>query len=211
MIFLGRGWTGLGGSEATGRRSTDPRPLSRGPSRHPVWTWPRVPTARPGQLGGHLPGCLPPFSCERQAGRDTGTGGRHLLVEHIVLRPQVPPQGRRVEDEEEADRRRFQGRGWLSGAGPLGAAVTICARPSQVVLGSAPLRCPLPAQGQAAPMQGLLSPSQGAATEPGSAQAPSGCRVCPPGNPASVTWWPELGTVPRKHLLAAPLGVSLQH
>lgn len=44
-----------------------------------------------------------------------GAGGRHLLAEPIVLRaePLVPPQGQRVKDEEEANRRCFQGPGWL--------------------------------------------------------------------------------------------------
>ena len=156
--------------------------LSRGRSRHLVRTWPRVPTAWPGWLGGHLSGRLPPFSCERQAGRDRG------LVTTIcsgtsLCRDPGPTTG--VAGEGGSRQKAPSGRGRLCGAGLL--RHHLCpALPDG--LGSAPSGAPSPAR--ATPMRG----------HPALPRGGRGARVCPPGHPASVTGRPALGTVPGNHL-----------
>ena len=168
--------------------------LSRGRSRHLGRTWPRVPTARPGRLGVHLSGRLPPFSCERQAGRDWGLGTA-ICSGSSLCRDPGPTAG--VEGEGSgpggwgwgrwgADRRGLQGEGGSAGQG---CSSTICAQPSRMAWAQPP-QGPLPAPGQAAPTRGHPAPPRGG----------HGARVCPPGRPASVTGRPALGTVHGNHL-----------
>lgn len=73
VIVTGRGRAGLGGTEAQ-RQAPTRGFLSRGCSRH-LGGRGLESTAWTDQFGGHLSGCLPPFSCERQAGHDMGDGG----------------------------------------------------------------------------------------------------------------------------------------
>ena len=165
------------GSEAVGRRSAQQR-LSRGRSRHLVRTWPRVPTARLGWLGGHLSGPLPPFSCERQAGRDPGLGTT-ICSGSSLCRDLGPTTG--VEGEGGSRQKVPSGRGRLCGAGLL--RHHLCpALPDG--LGSAPSGAPSPAW--ATPMRG----------HPALPRGGCGARVCPPGHPASVTGGQRWGRSP---------------
>ena len=92
--------------------------LSRGRSRHLGRTWPRVPTARLGRLGGHLSGRLPPFSCERQAGRDRGLGTAICSGSSLCRNP-GPTAGVEGEGSGGSRQKAPSGRGWLCGAGLL--------------------------------------------------------------------------------------------
>ena len=124
--------------------------LSRGPSRHLVRTWPRVPTAQPGRLGGHLSGRLgghlsgrlPPFSCERQAGRDRGLGTA-ICSGSSLCRDLGPTGGVEGEGWRGSRQKVTSGRGRLCGAGLL--RHHLCpALPDG--LGSAPSGAPSPPQ-----------------------------------------------------------------
>ena len=126
-----RGW----GHRGTGR-GADQRPLVRGLLQAPGVDVALGPHARTGQLGGHLSGCLPPFSCERQAGHDTGDDAAICSWKSAVLRAVCPRPGwrgwlgQRVKGKK-ASSRCLQGGscgGWaLEGRAVLGW-VTICAR-----------------------------------------------------------------------------------
>ena len=115
----GQGW----GAEPPAGEAPRGGCLSRVRSRHPVRMWPRVPTARPGWLGGHLSGRLPPFSCERQAGRDRGLGA--ICWGSSLCETRVPPHGWRVEGKPTEGAFRAEG-----GSAGQACSVTICARPS---------------------------------------------------------------------------------
>ena len=160
--------------------------LSRGPSRHLVRTWPPVPTAQPGRLGGHLSGRLPPFSCERQAGRDRGLGTA-ICSGSSLCRDLGPTGGVEGEGWRGSRQKVTSGRGRLCRAGLL--RHHLCPAPPDG-LGSAPSGAPSPPPGQAAPTQ----------WHPATPRGSRGARVCPPGHPASVTGRPALGTVPGNYL-----------
>ena len=102
------------GSEAVGRRSAQQR-LSRGRSRHLVRTWPRVPTARLGWLGGHLSLALSPHFHVKGRRDVAGDWGPPSARGAHCAEIRVPPQGWRVKDGGEAGRRLLQGEG---GYGP---------------------------------------------------------------------------------------------
>ena len=81
----------------------------------------------------------------------------------------VPPQGWRVKDWGEADRRRLQGEGGSAGQGCSG---TICARPSRMAWARAP-REPPPRPGPC--RCGGTQHPPGAAVEPGGLPTRSSC------------------------------------
>ena len=100
--------------------------LSRGCSRHLVRTWPRVPTARPAGLVDICLAVSPHFHVKGR--RDvTGDWGPPSAWGAHCAETWVPPEGWRVKDGREADRRHLQGEGGSAGQGCSG---TICARPS---------------------------------------------------------------------------------
>ena len=178
----GQGW----GSEAAGGRSAQQRLFVQGLLQAPGEDVASGPHCPAGWLGGHLSGRLPPFSCERQAGRDRGLGTA-ICSGSSLCRDLGPTGGVEGEGWPGSRQKAPSGRGRLCGAGLL--RHHLCpALPDG--LGSAPSGAPSPPPGQAALMQG----------HPVTPRGSCGARVCPPGHPASVTGRPALGTVPGNYL-----------
>ena len=176
----GQGW----GSEPPVGEAPSGGCLCRVRSRHPVRTWPRVPTARPAGLVDICLAVSPHFHVKGR--RDvTGHWGPSAGGAHCSR-----PGSHRT------------GGGWrVEGKpteGPWGPRAALPGRPAPSPSvpgppgrpGLGPLRGPLPAPGQAVLMRGRPALPRGS----------RGARVCPAGRPASVTGRPALGTGPGNHL-----------
>lgn len=153
----------------------------------------------------------PPFSCERQAGRDVGPGSCHLLlearrVESRASQDEGGEAGRGGGSRRRRPRRRRSRGGRALKGGAVAGSVTICAHPLR--RGSGLSRAHMsPSLPRARPFGAARAqPLSLPAAERGSEPAPSGSQVCPPGQPASVTGRPECGGRSPGHACSAARG-----
>ena len=135
----GQGW----GSEAAGGRSAQQRLFVQGLLQAPGEDVASGPHCPAGWLGGHLSGRFPPFSCERQAGRDRGLGTA-ICSGSSLCRDLGPTGGVEGEGWPGSRQKAPSGRGRLCGAGLL--RHHLCPAPPGRP-GLSPLRGPLPAPG----------------------------------------------------------------
>ena len=147
------------GERATGGRSAQWRLFVQGPLQAPSGD------VASGWLGGHLSGRLPPFSCERQTGRDRGLGA--ICWGSSLCETRVPPHGWRVEGKPTEGAFRAEG-----GSAGQACSVTICARPSWTAWAQPPLRPPPRPRPDCADA-GVPSPPQGRPWSQGLPSRPS--------------------------------------
>lgn len=155
VVVMGRGWTGLRGTLATGGSGANQKLFVQGCSRHLVWMWPPLHTGRPGQLGGHLSGHLPHFHVKGRDDITWGLGAAICSWEGIELRATCPRTrvaglaGAECQGEEGNQQKVLSG-GWaLKGRAVLGCCHHLCPCPRSRSDGPPPCQDHAPAVQQA--------------------------------------------------------------